>query len=315
MKSLLPLASLIFLFAFKGDKNKIQLGEHSEIGNVVCYSSLTEWIASGSNDNKIMVWNASKHKLEKEWIAHSVGVKDLVFTPNSEYLISAGLDNLIKVWETKTWKLKHTLKGHSQQVLALAVSPDGKTLYSAGDDKDIIVWNLESFKKADVLGTHFDRVLSLNISKNGKYLVSTSGDRTTKAPGNLKVWNLEDKKLAYNLEEETYAINDASLSSKGTLVLYGGNFSDAIVLKWTENKVAARKKITDFGINSLVLDGLQCYFATSFNGEIVSWKIGNELKVLNQHKKDANSISISPAKNYLVSTGTNGKVLLTELGE
>jgi WD40 repeat protein len=315
MRFLLSLATLVFLFAFKGDKSKIELGAHGEIGNVVCYSALSEWIASGSNDNKIMVWNAPKQKLEKEWVAHSVGVKDLVFTPNSEYLISAGLDNLIKVWDTKTWKLKHTLKGHSQQVLALAISPGGKILYSAGDDKEIVKWNLETFKKDGVLGSHFDRILSLNISKNGKYLVSTSGDRTTKAPGNLKVWNLETNKLSYNLEEETYAINDAALSSKGTLVLYGGNFSDAVVLKWTENKVAARKKITDFGINSVVLDGLQCYFATSFNGEIISWKIGGESTVLNQHNEDANYIALSPAKNYLVSTGTKGKVLLTKLSD
>lgn len=315
MRLLLPLATICCLFAFKGDKNKIELGSHNEIGNVVCYSSLSEWIASGSNDNKIMVWNAPKQKLEKEWVAHSVGVKDLLFTPNGEYLISAGLDNLIKVWETKSWKLKQTLKDHSQQVLALAISPDGKTLYTAGDDKKIVFWNLETFEKKGVLGTHFDRILSLNISKNGKYLASTSGDRTTKAPGNLKVWNLESGKLAYNLEEETYAINDAALSSKGTLVLYGGNFSDAVVLKWTEDKVAARKRITDFGINSVALDGLQCYLGTSFNGEIVSWKIGGETKVLNQHKHDVNYLALSPAKNFLASTGTSGKIMLTKLGE
>ncbi|MGB0429301.1 MAG: WD40 repeat domain-containing protein, partial [Bacteroidia bacterium] len=87
--------SILTLLGFKGDKNKITLGSHVETCYAVAYSPFSKWIASGSNDNKIMIWDANKRKLEKEWVGHSIGVKDLAFTPTGDYLISAGLDNQI----------------------------------------------------------------------------------------------------------------------------------------------------------------------------------------------------------------------------
>ncbi|MGB0429302.1 MAG: WD40 repeat domain-containing protein, partial [Bacteroidia bacterium] len=219
------------------------------------------------------------------------------------------------VWDTKNWKLKKVLNEHNKQVLAIAIAPDGKTLYSGGDDKKIIVWSLESFKKTGELQGHFDRVLSLNISKNGKYMASTGGDRLVKSPGNLKIWNLETQKLEFNLETETNAIQDAALSSKGTLVLYAGNFSDAILMKWQVNKIAAKKKITEFGINSVVLHGLQTYLASTYSGDIISWKIGGESSVIDSHEKDAVSVSLSPNKSWLVTGGADGKVKLVKVAK
>ncbi len=305
--------SLIILFSFKGDKNKVVLGTHTETCYAVAYSPFSKWIASGSNDNKIFVFDANKKKLEKEWVAHSVGVKDLAFTPKGDFLISAGLDNQIKVWDTENWKLHKVLNGHSNQVLAIAISPDGKKLYSGGDDKKIIIWDLETLKKDGELSGHFDRVLSLDISKNGSFLVSTGGDRIAKSPGNLKIWDLSTNKMVFNLEEETYAIQDAALSDKGTMVFYAGNFQEAYLLKWKENKVAARKKVTEFGINAVLLDGLQTYMASTYTGDIISWKIGGESTVVNSHEKDAMSVALSPDKSLLISGGEDGNVVLTKL--
>lgn len=315
MKYQLSLLLLFALFSFKGDNSKTVIGSHDDLVNAVCYSPLGNFIASGSNDNKIKIWDANKKKLIKEITAHSVGVKDLIFTPNNKYLISAGLDNLVKVWSTENWKLHKTLSEHSMQVLALAISPNGKEFYSGGDDKKIIIWDAEKFEKITELEGHFDRVLSLNVSKNGKYLVSTGGDRVTTSPGNLKIWNLETRSMKFNLEEETYAIQDAALSSVGTLVLYAGNFSDAILLKWTENKVAAKTKVSDFGINTVELNGLQAYLGSTYNGEMISWKIGGALTSTKIHDKDINAISLSPDKQTLASTGADGAIFLTKVSQ
>jgi len=304
---------LVVLFAFKGDSNKIIIGQHSDMVNSVCYSLDGSILASGSNDNKIIIWDVKAQKEKKAFVAHSVGVSDLVFTPNSKYLISAGLDNAIKVWDTETWKLYKVLNAHDKQVLSLAMSPNGKYFFSGGDDKKIVVWNTEDFSKVKELEGHSDRVLSLSVSANDKYLVSTGGDRVSTNTGNLKIWKIEDWTLAFELAEEMYAIQDAALSTGGTLVLYAGNFSDAYFLKWTENKLAAKMKVTDFGINAVALDGLQTYLGSSYNGELISWKIGGEKLVFNNHDKDIKTICLAPDKLSVISAGADGNIVLRKL--
>ncbi|MBI1183742.1 hypothetical protein GC194_05700 [bacterium] len=301
------------LTALANDGKKILIGKHDDLVNTLCYSLDGSMFASGSNDNKITIWDLNNQKPKKSFVAHSVGVSDLVFTPNSKYLISAGLDNLIRVWDTETWKMHKELNGHSAELAALAVTRNGQYLFSGGDDKKIVVWNLEDFSKVTELAGHFDRVLSLATSENGKYLVSTGGDRMTLSTGNLKVWKIDDWSLTYNLEEETYAIQDAELSAAGTLVLYAGNFPDAYFLKWTENKLAAKMKVTDFGINALALDGLQCYLGSSFKGDLISWKIGGEKVVYENHNHDINAIALSPDKESIVTAGVDGNLIMRKL--
>lgn len=297
--------------AFITADSKNLLGRHDERAYTVAFNPEGTLLASGSNDNSIKIWDVQAKSLKHSFIAHSVGVKDLVFTIDGQQLVSAGLDGEIRVWNTANWKREKALTDHTSQVLALATSPDGKYLYSGSDDKKIIVWELPDFKKVTSFTAHSDRVLSLNVSGNGKYLVSTGGDRTVKGTGNLKVWKTSDWSLAFEMEEETYAIQDAALSSGGTLVLYAGNFSEAVYYKWPDNKVAAKKRITDYGINSVVLNGATAYLGTSYNGKLVEWSMKTgELKELQGHKKDINNLALSQDKAKIASCGTNGNVVL-----
>lgn len=289
------------------------LGKHGEMVNAVSFSPVGKVLVSGGNDNKIFVWNLHDKSEVTSFHAHSIGVSCLAFTPDGAYLISAGLDNQIKVWDTKTWKQTQALEGHTHEVKALAVSPNGQYLFSGGKDKLIRIWNLADYTQVRTLDGHFDHVLSLTVSANGKYLASTGGDRVSKSPGNLKIWDLESWELAYNLSTETYAVQCARLNASGTMVLYAGNFSDAILLKWGEEKTVATAKITQFGVNSIALNGLQAYFGCTYDGKIVSWKIGGDIVEWPTHESDINTVDILPSHGWLASGGVDGRVILRPL--
>lgn len=315
MKTLyfLPILCLLCLAFISGDSKKM-LGKHEERAHTVCFNPDGSLLASGSNDNAIKIWDTKSKSLKHSFIAHSVGVKDLIFTKDGSQLISAGLDGEIRIWNTNNWKREKALTDHSSQVLTLELSPDGKFLYSGSDDQKIMVWELPSYKKVTEFTAHSDRVISLNASSNGKYLASTGGDLVTKGTGNLKIWRTADWSLAYEMEEESYAVQDVALSSGGTLVLYAGNFSEAVYMKWTDGKIAAKKKISDFGVNSVALDGTTAYLGTSYNGKMVRWNMKTgELKEVQGHRKDINRIVLSSDKKQLASCGTNGAVMLWKL--
>ena len=309
----LVLLSLIALFSFSSDGDYLTIGTHDEAGYCVVFHPDNNILASGGNDNKIFLWDVAKQQQVKSFVAHSVGVSDLVFSPDGKHLISAGMDKVIKVWDCTTWKLYKTLSGHGKQVLSLAISPDGQYLYSGGDDQKIIKWNLNTYAKEGEKTGPSERVLSLDISGNGKYLVATGGNRVTKTTGNLQIWTTVNFDISYTLEEETYAIQDAKLSNGGTLLLYAGNFSEAILMKWKDNKVAAKMAVTDFSINAVILDGIQGYFGSGFNGEVVSWKVGQPKAAEKRHEKDVNDLSLSGDKKHLASIGSDGKVVVKNM--
>ncbi|MBI3142535.1 MAG: WD40 repeat domain-containing protein [Bacteroidetes bacterium] len=315
MRYLLAIALLVITLSFQDKGKKTILGKHGEMVNAVCFSPSGKVLVSGGNDNKVYAWNMDEKTEITSFYAHSIGVTSLAFTPDGTYLISAGLDNLIKVWRTDTWKLAHTLEGHTLEVKALAVSPSGQYLFSGGKDKVIRVWNLTDFTPMRTLEGHFDHVLSLSVSANGRYLASTGGDRVSKGPGNLKIWDLENWKMAYNLTGETYAVQTAKLNATGTMVLYAGNFGDAILLKWGEEKTVATAKITDYGVNSMALNGLQAYFGCAYNGMTANWNIGGDVVEWPTHESDINSVDLSPNKAWLASGGVDGRVILRRVNQ
>jgi len=297
--------------AFISKDSKQLLGKHEERANTVAFNQSGELLASGSHDNKISVWDVKQKQLKHTFFAHSVGIADLVFTKDDKYLVSAGLDSEIRVWNTENWKREKALTAHSSQVLSLAISDNGKYLFSGGDDRKIVVWELPDFKKVKEWEAHDERVLSLDVSANNKYLVSTGGNRTVESSGNLKVWRLEDWSIAFEMEEETYAIEDASLSSGGTLVLYAGNFSDAYYYRWTDKKVATKVKATNFGINGVALNGTMAYLGSSYDGKLSQWNMKTkELKEVTGHGKDILGLAISSDGSKIATCGMNGKVIL-----
>lgn len=283
------------------------LGTHSELGNCVAFSNNGELMASGSNDNKVNVWDKNG-KLIKSFTAHSVGVKDLKFSVDDKSLFTAGRDNLIRVWNTETWKREAELVGHKQAVNRLAVHPNGKLLYSCSDDLTIKKWDIKSKKVLSEFKGHNERVISIALNNDGSYLVSTSGDKTNKSKNNLIIWNTKNESISYQLEEEQYAIQDARFNEKGTWVLYGGNFNEVVLIDAKTGKVLAKKALTKFGNNSIDIVGTTIYAASTFNGEISVWPIGKEVEILKKHNGNINHIEV--LNNKILSIGTDGQVIL-----
>ncbi|MFN7338945.1 MAG: protein kinase, partial [bacterium] len=102
------LSSLRFL-----DKS---LTGHSSWVDSVIYSPDGRYLASGSWDKTIKVWDVVTGTELRTLTGHSDRVRSVVYSPDGRYLASGSWDKTIKVWDVVTGTELRTLTGHSDRV-------------------------------------------------------------------------------------------------------------------------------------------------------------------------------------------------------
>jgi hypothetical protein len=120
------------------DANKLNtimvLTGHSGVVNSVSYSPDGRYIASGSVDRTIKIWDATTGALVRTLTGHSGYVYSVSYSPDGRYIASGSWDGTIKIWDATTGALVRTLTGHSGYVLSVSYSPDGRYIASGSGD-------------------------------------------------------------------------------------------------------------------------------------------------------------------------------------
>ena len=145
-------------------------------------------LASGGNDNKLMVWNLHSTKPLMCNCSHTAAVKAIAWSPHQHNLLVSGggtADRTIRFWNTSTFSLVNKIDTGSQ-VCNLVFSKTVNELVSTHGFSlnQIIVWKLPTMQKIATLIGHTYRVLYLGLSPDGQNIVTGAGDES------LRFWNL-----------------------------------------------------------------------------------------------------------------------------
>ncbi|TBU61598.1 WD40-repeat-containing domain protein, partial [Dichomitus squalens] len=138
----------------------------------------SEWIATGSDVNAIILWDANG-RVCHERVAHGGRVNSLAFSPDNQHLASTGEDYQVAVLNLGQG---HSLlfRGHTDQLEAIAFNPDSTRLATASNDHTVRVWDVQTGASHVVLQQHLKGVEDATFSPDGKLLLSASSDKTIK---------------------------------------------------------------------------------------------------------------------------------------
>jgi len=145
-------------------------------------------MASGGNDNNLMVWSLHSNKPLMRNNDHVAAVKAIAWSPHQHNILASGggtADRTIRFWNTNTFEQIFKIDTGSQ-VCNLVFSKSSNELVSTHGYSlnQINVWKLPYMQKIATLTGHSFRVLYLSLSPDGQSIVTGAGDKT------LKFWNI-----------------------------------------------------------------------------------------------------------------------------
>ncbi|EYU43457.1 hypothetical protein ABFS82_06G143400 [Erythranthe guttata] len=145
-------------------------------------------LASGGNDNQLLVWNQHAQQPILKLTEHTAAVKAIAWSPHQNGLLASGggtADRCIRFWNTSSGNQLNSIDTGSQ-VCNLVWSKNVNEIVSTHgySQNQIMVWKYPSMSKVATLTGHSMRVLYLAMSPDGQTIVTGAGDET------LRFWNI-----------------------------------------------------------------------------------------------------------------------------
>lgn len=148
-------------------------------------------LASGGNDNQLLVWNLRRPDPIQTYNQHNAAVKALAWSPHHHGLLVSGggtADRCLRFWNTLTAQPMQCVDTGSQ-VCNVAWSKHSSELVSTHgySYNHVIIWKYPSLQPVTKLVGHQYRVLYLAMSPDGESIVTGAGDET------LRFWHVFNK--------------------------------------------------------------------------------------------------------------------------
>ncbi|CAP61093.1 uncharacterized protein PODANS_3_630, partial [Podospora anserina S mat+] len=271
---------------------------HSDSVRSVVFSPDSKWIASGSDDRTIKIWNLETGSCQQTLEGHSSSVGSVVFSPDSKWIASGSGDCTIKIWNLETGSCQQTLEGHSGWVWSVVFSPDSKWIASGSGDRTIKIWNLETGSCQQTLEGHSDSVRSVVFSPDSKWIASGSDDRT------IKIWNLETGSCQQTLEGHSDSVWSVVFSPDSKWIASGSD--DHTIKIWNLETGSCQQTLEGHSdsVWSVVFSPDSKWIASGSDDRTIKiWNLetGSCQQTLEGHSDSVRSVVFSPDSKWIAS--------------
>jgi hypothetical protein len=223
-----------------------------------------KYLASGSEDQCIYIWELATERILHIFQGHSQPISSLLFHPKGNILMSIANDQTIRLWNLNTGEIMRTLTGLTATGFGGILSEDQKLLLSHNQRQAINIWNLQTGQKQQTLTLPHGTIQGLTISPGGNY-IAAGGEA-----GEITLWKLPNPQPRGVLKNHSQAIRGLAINRDNQTLVSGGDKGRITIWDLTTGKV----KATGIGHQGMV-----SAIALSPNGDIISGGVDQMIKI------------------------------------
>ena len=275
---------------------------HDDRINCIVFSRDDTYLASGSDDGSIRIWDTKTGELVMGPLTGDLySVTSISYSHDGAYIVSGSGDGTIRLWNVggtphQVW----AYKGHITSICCLEFSGDDRWIVSGSSGRTVRVWDMETGQVvAGPLGGHTYSVLTVTFSPDSKRIASGSGD------GTVCIWDVEVNATSQNLFGDQNRMIRSITLSKDSRCIVSGSVSGVIQI-WdarTGQLVGGPCKVHESIVGSLAY--------SPDSKRIVSGSSGGAVRVLDVVTKTVTELHTSSDTGWVgsIAYSNNGKYI------
>lgn len=127
------------------------MANNPSLPNLPDPGELRGFLASGSTDQTVRLWDNPTGQCCKTFTEHTNWVFSVAFSIDGKTLASASHDQTVRLWDVATGQCCQICTGHTHLVSSVAFNPQGKMLASGSQDQTVRLWNVDTGECLNVL--------------------------------------------------------------------------------------------------------------------------------------------------------------------
>nr|MDZ8020466.1 hypothetical protein [Nostoc sp. SerVER01] len=289
---------------------------HEQEVNCVAFSPDGNFIASGSSDSTVCLWNIIGNPTAQFLCGHEQEVNCVAFSPDSKFIVSGSIDGILCLWDLQANLITQRWQGHEEGIISVTFSsngdgcanPSGVRIVSVDFDGTVCLWDLEGNAITQPWRGHKEGVISVTFSPNSDGCANPSGVRIISVgfDGTVCLWDLEGNAITQAWRGHEAKIICVAFSPDRKFIVSGS--SDSTVRLWDiqGNPIGQPWRGHEGHVNSVAFspDG-KFIVSGSCDRTIRLWDIdGNPItQPWRGHQGQVNSLAFSPNGKLIISGG------------